>query len=478
MIEVHGVRVEHEGASRPALDDIEFSIRPGERVAVLGGNGSGKSTLLRLLNGTALPTGGTVQVAGCDTADAASHLAVRRAAGLLFQDPDNQFVSTTAAREIAFGLESLCVPTTEIRAAVDASLAQFGLEHLRETPPHEMSGGEKARLALASVWVMRPRALLLDETHSLLDRDGRSRLAALLAGLPSDTILVHATTEADVAAAYPRMVVLHDGRLVADGPPARVFEQLPAEVTRRTGLPRSETRSRPVASRSPSTSRDQEPVLVRAQDVDARWSVFGRPGPLALEGVTLDVRAGDRVGLMGPSGSGKSTLFAVWCGLLRPHRGRVEWPAVPPRSEGMFPSLVFQFAERQLFCERLRDDVAYGLKQSGIAATEIAERVSSALEAVGLPPQEFADRVPFQLSAGEQRRAALACVLAQRRPAVLLDEPTLGLDHEGTERLVEILAGLHTGNVATWTASHDEDFIARTCDRTVELRRGRVGSER
>jgi energy-coupling factor transport system ATP-binding protein len=474
VIEVAGVRVEREGATRAALDDVSFAVAPGERVALLGGNGSGKTTLLRLLNGTELPARGSVRVAGYDTADSESYAAVRRAAGLLFQDPDNQFVSTTAAREIAFGLENLCRPTAEIRAEVDAAVAQFGLESLRDVPPHEMSGGEKARLALASVWVMRPRALLLDEIHSLLDRDGRARLAGLLAALPPETILVHATTEANVAASYARVLVLHEGRLVADGVPDAVFASLPEAVKQRTGMPESSAHGGGGALLPPPPSDAAAAVLVRAHEIEARWNVFGRPGPLVLDRISLDVRAGDRVGLTGASGSGKSTLFAVWCGLLRPQRGRVEWPAAAPGKRQVLPSLVFQFPERQLFAERVRDDVAYGLKQSGVPAGEIVSRVDAALEAVGLPPGDFADRMAFHLSGGEQRRVALAGVLAQQRQAVLLDEPTLGLDHEGIERLVDLMQRLHARGIATWSASHDERFVARTCDRIVMLEHGRV----
>jgi energy-coupling factor transport system ATP-binding protein len=467
VIEVTGVRVEREGNSRPALDGIDLRLAAAERVALLGGNGSGKTTLLRLLNGTELPTRGRVCVAGHDTADPAAHWTVRRTAGLLFQDPDDQFVSTTAAREIAFGLENLRVPTAEIRAAVDAALRRFDLEAQRDTPPHEMSGGEKARLALAAVWAMQPQVLLLDETQSLLDRDGRERLAAALAALPASTLVVHATTDAEIAATYPRIVVLHEGRLVADGEPGAVLPSLPRAVASLTQLP-------PAAPVATSHAAGARPILVRAHDVEVRWSVFGRAGPLALDGVSLAVQAGDRVGLMGASGAGKSTLFGVWCGLVRPRRGRVEWS--PPAAGGVttLPSLVFQFAERQLFSETVREDVAYGLRPWGVAAAEVPARVDEALAFVGLPPHEFAARVPFHLSGGEMRRVALAGALAQRRSVLLLDEPTLGLDADGVVRLIAILESLHARGVATWIASHDADFIAATCDRVVVLARGRI----
>lgn len=194
-------------------------------------------------------------------------------------------------------------------------------------------------------------------------------------------------------------------------------------------------------------------------------SATGRGG--ALSDLTLRVEPGDRVGLMGASGSGKSTLLLVMAGLRRPQRGSIERGA-------QLPSLVFQFPERHLFGETVREDVAYGLREGGTAAAEIDRRVQEALEEVGLPPAEFAARAPFRLSGGEMRRAALAGALAQQRPVLLLDEPTLGLDAEGCARLRTSLARVHARGVAIWIASHDADFIAATCDRIVALDAGRI----
>jgi energy-coupling factor transport system ATP-binding protein len=189
----------------------------------------------------------------------------------------------------------------------------------------------------------------------------------------------------------------------------------------------------------------------------------------ALDGVTLTVRAGDRVGVMGASGAGKTTLLQVLCRLTRPTAGTLQ----AAEDCGM-PSLVFQFPEYQLFSETVAADVGYGLRQGGVSEDVVATRVSRALRAVGLAPEEFAERVPFHLSGGEQRRVALAGALARQRPLVLFDEPTLGLDASGVEALRGILALLHRDGVATWIASHDADFLAATCDRLLVLEAGRV----
>jgi energy-coupling factor transport system ATP-binding protein len=209
-------------------------------------------------------------------------------------------------------------------------------------------------------------------------------------------------------------------------------------------------------------------TLVEANGVHV-WYQRGLPGERhALRGVTLRIGSGDRVGLLGASGAGKSTLLHLFAQLRSPNTGRVRV------SDTTLPSLVFQFPERQLFAESVRDEVGYGLREAGLAPAEVESRVQAALDDVGLPPELFAARTPFHLSAGERRRVALAGALAQRRRLVLLDEPSLGLDGEGTARLVDILERLHAGGVAYWVASHDADFVASTCSRLVVLQSGVV----
>jgi energy-coupling factor transport system ATP-binding protein len=237
VIEVQHVTVERPGRASPVLDDVSFTLAPGERAVLLGGNGSGKTTLARLLNGTHMPTRGQVLVDGRDTHDAAGVQHARRAVALLFQDPDDQFVSATAEREIAFGLENLGVAPATMRSIVDVTLRRFDLEAHAQTPPHEMSGGEKARLALACTWVMEPRTVVLDETDSLLDRRGGERLDAAIAALPAETTVLRITTDAEIAAASSRLLLLHAGHLVADGAPDEVFSTLTAAIEARIGEP-------------------------------------------------------------------------------------------------------------------------------------------------------------------------------------------------------------------------------------------------
>lgn len=227
MIQLVGVSVAYVGSRKPALSGIDLRIEDGESVALVGASGSGKTTLLRLLNALVLPTEGRVSVCGLDTSDPANLWAVRRAVGLIFQNPDNQIVSTTVERELAFGMENLGLDRSEIAKRIEEALAAMSLEKLRTRAPHRLSGGEKQRVAIAAVLAMRPKCLALDEPTSLLDAAGRDEVWRLLDGLSSDPgrTVVHVTQFPEEAAMCPRVVALVEGRIAFDGAPRSLFAE-------------------------------------------------------------------------------------------------------------------------------------------------------------------------------------------------------------------------------------------------------------
>jgi energy-coupling factor transport system ATP-binding protein len=222
-----GYRYEGQGGTVAALRDVRLAIPRGAFVAVVGANGSGKSTLARLLDGLLLPTSGRVLVDGLDTADAAARWEVRRRVGLVFQNPDNQIVASVVEDDVAFGPENLGVPPPEIRARVDAALAAVGLSDLRHRSPEELSGGQKQRVAIAGALAMQPQALVLDEPTALLDPRGRAEVMAVLRRLHrrDGLTVVLITHHMEEAAQAERVVVLAEGRVLRDGPPAAVFAE-------------------------------------------------------------------------------------------------------------------------------------------------------------------------------------------------------------------------------------------------------------
>lgn len=217
------------------LDGIDLTIREGESLGLMGPNGAGKTTLARCLNGLLLPTEGEVLVDDMNTNEAAKISEIRRLVGMVFQNPENQIVSTTVEREIAFGLENLGINYERMHETVDKMLEQFDLQKYRNHPPHLLSGGEMQRLALASVMAMSPKYIIFDEPTSLLDLASRKALLSLISEFhkKNQTAENHCQISTIFITQYPeetltfdRLLVLNQGQIVMDDKPAEVFQKV------------------------------------------------------------------------------------------------------------------------------------------------------------------------------------------------------------------------------------------------------------
>ncbi|HJB57384.1 MAG TPA: energy-coupling factor transporter ATPase [Candidatus Flavonifractor intestinipullorum] len=229
------------GAAPSVLDGVDLEIEEGSFVAVLGHNGSGKSTLAKHMNAILLPTGGAVYVDGMDTADDEKLLDIRRTVGMVFQNPDNQIVANVVEEDVAFAPENLGVPPREIRRRVDEALKAVGMYEYREHAPHLLSGGQKQRVAIAGVIAMQPRCIVLDEPTAMLDPVGRREVIDTVKKLnrASGVTVVLITHHMDEAAQADRLIVMSNGKIVADGAPNAVFSDV--EGLKAVGLTVPET---------------------------------------------------------------------------------------------------------------------------------------------------------------------------------------------------------------------------------------------
>lgn len=214
--------------SKKVLNGINLNIKKGEFVAVLGHNGSGKSTLAKCINAINLPESGTVLVDGMDTIDDENLLNIRRTAGMVFQNPDNQIVATVVEEDVAFALENLGVEPLEIRRRVDESLKTVGMYKYREHAPHKLSGGQKQRVAIAGIIAMEPQCILLDEPTAMLDPKGRMEVMKTIKMLNEEkgVTIVLITHYMDEAAQAKRVVVMEGGEVIIDDVPKKVFSQV------------------------------------------------------------------------------------------------------------------------------------------------------------------------------------------------------------------------------------------------------------
>ncbi len=225
---------EPEGVTR-AVDNVNINIEQGDFIAILGHNGSGKSTLAKLLNGILLPGSGRVLVKGMDTADEDSLFDIRKTAGMVFQNPDNQLVATLVEEDIAFGLENLGYPSEEIRRRVDLSLDAVGLSGYAGAEPSRLSGGQKQRVAIAGILAMMPECIIFDESTAMLDPGGRREIMKIMKTLKSQGItVINITHLMEEAAEADRVIVLDKGRIAADGTPHEIFSD--TEMLTRLGI--------------------------------------------------------------------------------------------------------------------------------------------------------------------------------------------------------------------------------------------------
>lgn len=511
MIQIKGLSFAHPG-DIPALRELDLEIGPGERLAIVGANGSGKTTLARCLNALHQPQAGQVLVDGLSTADPQALFAIRQRVGMVFQNPDDQLISTQVETEIAFGLENIGLPPDQMRRRVDQALADFQLEAYRRHPPHHLSGGEKQRVAIAAAVALRPRYLVLDEPTALLDPQSQRQVSALLASLRDQfgITTIHITQLPAEAAQTERVLVMHLGRLVGDAPPAAIFGD--TRLLKEVGLeaPFASALTLALAAR---TGQSLPPVLDVESLVDTlaarrlKTPVLAAVAPeqyapvpkiaihqlchaydpelptrrTVLEELDLDIPSGSLLALLGVSGSGKTTLAQHLNGLLKPQAGQVLlddrdiWArpaelATVRRRVG----LVFQFPELQLFEETLEGDVAFGPRNLGIAADLLERQVDRALELVDLPRAAFGKRPPLSLSGGEKRRAALAGVLAMDPEVLVLDEPTAGLDPRSTRHLSELFRQFQQEGKTLVLIAHDMDLVAELATHVAVLGHGRL----
>lgn len=219
----------HEGhPGVQALSDIQVDIPKGQFAVILGRNGSGKSTFARLLNALLLPTKGTVLIRGLNTADEENLWEIRRTAGMVFQNPDNQIIGTVVEEDVAFGPENLGVAPQEIRQRVDEALKTVGISQYSSHAPHLLSGGQKQRVAIAGILAMKPECIVLDEATSMLDPIGRKEVMQVLLKLNREEgiTVIHITHHMDEAGLADRVIIIDKGRIVLDGKPRDVFSKV------------------------------------------------------------------------------------------------------------------------------------------------------------------------------------------------------------------------------------------------------------
>ncbi len=458
-VSLHDIHFRYPGATAEALAGVSLDIGAGELIALLGDNGSGKSTLARVLAGRP-PTSGQVVRPG----DAG--LGRPGGTAMIMQHPETQVLGVRVADDVVWGLHD------GHGVDVPGLLDSVGLSGMEERETSTLSGGELQRLAVAAALSRRPGLLISDESTAMVDEEGRRLLTALLRDLPTShqMAVVHVTHRHEEVAAADRSFRLASGRLVPGGPATRPVES--ERVERPDGLvawpagsgTSSAKRGGPEKAASQELPRF-EPARLELVGVGHTYMVGSPWAQPALYDVNLAIEPQDGVLIVGGNGSGKSTLAWIMAGVLRPSRGECLLGGRPVTSQVGSVGLAFQHARLQL----QRSTVGSDIRAAGAPDDEA---VAAALAAVGLAAGRVRARRIEELSGGQQRRVALAGILARRPSLVVLDEPLAGLDEPSQDALLDVLASLrHHQGLSIVVISHDFGGVERVCDRIVRVER-------
>ena len=495
---VHGLTFSYPEMTQKALSDISFSVPEGQFVCLVGPSGCGKSTLLRQLKTVLAPHGmreGEILFEGKSLESVDERTQAARI-GFVHQSPENQIVTDKVWHELAFGLESLGYDTPEIRGRVAEMASFFGIQNWFYKNVTELSGGQKQILNLASIMVMRPAVLILDEPTSQLDPIAAADFLATVGKINRELGTTVIMTEHRLEEVFPmadRIIAMEEGRIVSDGSPREVGLKL---KERESGM--FLAMPTPMRVWAALDSDDKCPVTVReGRDFMAAfaaaneigqvppekvfsgesgepvielsdiWFKYEKDGPDIVKGLNLNVKKGEFFAVLGGNGTGKTTSLSVIGGLRKAYRGerkiKGELGVLPQNPQTLFVK------------KTIREDLYEIFSGTKVEKAERDKKVARAVKLCRL--EELLDRHPYDVSGGEQQRAALAKVLLLEPEILLMDEPTKGLDAEFKQIFAEILGKLRRQGVTVFMVSHDVEFCAEYADRCALFFDGNIVTE-
>ena len=443
---------------KKAVDNVSFEIEEGSYTALVGLNGSGKSTLTRIICGLLKQNEGTVKIKD------------NMRIGLVFQSPKDQLVSGIVSRDTAFGPQNLRLSESEIELRTIESLTVVDLLEKAQSATAALSLGQTQKVALSGMLAIWPDILILDEALAMIDPDSRESIFEFLRYWHREgNTIIHVTHDLDAIKEAENIIGMNDGKLFFNGTSEEFFsnsdfEQMIMGPSLRE-LKRSFTADREDSGEEGSEveSNSQKELTLRFSNVS--FSYDSAEDVQTLSNLNFNLYKGTLTAFTGPSGAGKSTVMELACGLLKANSGEIFCKSIPVLAQQNCSSALFEsFAA---------DDVAFGPKNLGIKGKELKQRVIAAMEAVNLPYNKFGDRQTIRLSGGEQRRLAIAGILAMDSDIVFFDEPTAGLDGKARYDVMCLLKKLAEQGKTVLFSTHKRDE-ARFADREIGIEKGQI----
>ncbi len=468
IIEFKDFSWKYKASKDLVLKSINLKIYRNEFIGIMGPTGAGKSTLCSCMNGL-IPLRsrgwikGTVEVSGIDT-QKEKMADLGKKVGLVFQDPEAQFVMMTVEDEIAIGLETLSLNREEIRERIDWALKLVGLEGYRNKAPDELSGGQKQRIAIASIMAMRPEILILDEPTSDLDPEGKREIFELLESIRNEfqlTIILVSHETKKIFQFCNRVIILEEGEIKFNGETSQLVQN--EVLFKEIGLyyPIDTLNYIQTLENSKWDESQNTPII----EISNLYYTYPNQTK-ALKNINLKIFHNEFLAIIGKNGSGKTTLIKHFNGLFKPQKGIVRLKNKPITEYNISKisqiiGYCYQNPDHQLFKNTIREEIEYGLKNLKFSNDEIEKRHDEIVDLLDLKKFEEIYKSTFYLSKGVRQRLALASVLVLKPEILIIDEPTTGQDYRMIEEFMKILEELHSHTCTVIIVTHDPRVIAK-----------------
>ena len=432
-----------------------------------GRSGSGKTTILRLINGL-IPhyfdgeIGGKVTVNGRLIKETPMYR-IAEMVGTVYQNPRSQFFNIDTDGEIAFGIENLSYPREELKRRMDEAVKETEIEYLLGRNLFELSGGEKQKVAFASVYAMEPEIYLLDEPSSNLDTVGTMQLRNRIEQLKQQgkTMLITEHRLYYLNGIVDRVIYLNGGKISSDMPAGNFFN-LDDEDRIRMGLRAVDLRQVKIKEENKTTSAP----IFQVERISA-----GYKKQAVIQDVSFSAAPGEVIGIVGHNGAGKSTLAETLCGLNETLGGTVQYKGKPvnEKKRVKLGYMVFQDVDYQLFADSVKNECSYGIRQAN------EQTIAAILQKLIL--FNCSEKHPAALSGGQKQRLAVAVGMVCEKEVLLFDEPTSGLDLESMIQVTELIATLAEAGKLIFIVTHDFELICRICNRVLLLKKGHLARD-